>query len=274
MIRLQRTRTAAAIAPAFRAPKRVATERALLELERAGKDPSSAVWKNAKDQLRAESAGKCAYCEGKADHVAHCDVEHYRPKTTYWWLAYCYDNYVFACQICNQKFKGSKFPTTGPQLAGPAVDSTSTDAALDALAGTLGPDPLDAVAVTQFQANAGGELADLPDPYVVDPEKLFTWSADDTLREVVIQARDASPQATRAFAAATMVVGLNRDELLRWRYEIYEIVVLFTGLLRSGQLDAANTQKTEDQLQRMMSVTGEFAALVRFHVREEQGLAL
>lgn len=274
MIRLDRTRTAQAITPALRGQKRTVTERALLELRRAGKEPRADVWKRAKDQLRVESDGKCAYCEGKASHVAHGDVEHYRPKSTYWWLAYCYDNYVFACQICNQSHKGSNFPKTGPQLSGPDVDAASTDQALDALAGTLGPDPVDVVAVKQFQTKARSEVAGLPDPYVVDPESLFTWSADDTLREVVIQARDASPEATRAFAAAKTFLGLNRDELRRWRYETYELVVLLTGLLKSGQLDATNTQKTEDRLRRMMSVTGEFAALVRFQVREVERLPL
>ena len=121
MIRLTRDRTQQAIPASFRGQKRVATELALLKLRRAGTPPSSAVWKRAKDQLKRESDGKCGYCEGKASHVAHGDVEHFRPKTIYWWLAYCYDNYVFACQICNQSFKGSNFPLNGPPLAGPAV---------------------------------------------------------------------------------------------------------------------------------------------------------
>jgi hypothetical protein len=274
VIRLTRDRTQQAIPASFRGQKRVATELALLKLRRAGTPPSPAVWKRAKDQLKRESDGKCGYCEGKASHVAHGDVEHFRPKTIYWWLAYCYDNYVFACQICNQSFKGSNFPLSGPPLAGPAVVAGSTDAELDALAGTLGPDPLDAQAVQQFQAQLGAELAGLPDPYLVDPEPLFAWRADDALREVEIQPRDASQDAQQAFDAAERFLGLNRDELKRWRYETYEIVVLFVSLLKSGQLDATNTRRTEDQLRRMMGVTGEFAALVRYYVRDVEGLAL
>jgi 5-methylcytosine-specific restriction endonuclease McrA len=59
-------------------------------------------WKPGKKQLKAESFGKCAYCEAPTTVVAHGDVEHFRPKNVYWWLAYCYDNHLFACQICNQ----------------------------------------------------------------------------------------------------------------------------------------------------------------------------
>jgi hypothetical protein len=274
VIRLTRDRTQDAVPASFCGEHRVTLERELLELRRAGKDPRPGVWKRAKDQLRIETDGKCGYCEGKASHVAHGDVEHFRPKTTYWWLAYCYDNYVFACQICNQSFKGANFPVGGPALNGPAVLSTSTDDELKALAGTLGPDPLDGNAVQQFHAAAAAESAGIPDPYVLDPESLFSWSADETLREVEIQPRDASQDAQRAFDAADRFLGLNRDELKRWRYETYEVVVLLADLLKSGQLDAANTRKTEDQLRRMMSQIGEFASMVRFYVREVEDLAL
>ncbi len=56
-------------------------------------------------------------------HIAHGDVEHFRPKTAYfidddptlvypgyYWLAYDYSNLFFACQICNQTFKKNYFP--------------------------------------------------------------------------------------------------------------------------------------------------------------------
>lgn len=274
MIQLQRVRTTQAIPGRFHGPGRITTERALLELQRAGKGPKSSVWKQAKPQLRTETDGKCAYCEGKASHVAHGDVEHFRPKSVYWWLAYCYDNYVYACQICNQTFKGSNFPTTGPAMQGPDVQPTATDAELDALAGALGPDPMNANQVSAFHTAGSAEDAGIPEPYATDPERLFTWKVDGTLREVEIQARDASAAATRAEDAVTRFLGLNRDELKRWRYEIYDVASLLTDTLKSGRLDPPLTQRTEDRLTRMMSLTGEFAALVRFHVREEQGLPL
>ena len=45
----------------------------------------STVWKAGKPQLKRETGGKCAYCESPTDTVAHGDVEHFRPKSKYWW---------------------------------------------------------------------------------------------------------------------------------------------------------------------------------------------
>ena len=60
---------------------------------------ASGRWKEAKPQLLAETFGKCAYCEAPTHEVAFGDVEHYRPKSEYWWLAYNYDNYLASCQL-------------------------------------------------------------------------------------------------------------------------------------------------------------------------------
>ena len=121
MIKLERERTINTVSRGFRGQLRINRERELLDRKLAGTKPRSSVWKGAKAQLKAESAGKCGYCEGKADHVAHGDVEHFRPKSIYWWLAYCYDNYVYSCQICNQTFKVAHFPTQGAALPPPSL---------------------------------------------------------------------------------------------------------------------------------------------------------
>ena len=60
-------------------------------------------------------------------HIAHGDVEHYRPKggvrqndpdaleqPGYFWLAYVWENLFFACQLCNQSFKKNLFPLADP----------------------------------------------------------------------------------------------------------------------------------------------------------------
>jgi len=41
---------------------------------------------------------KCAYCEQKMERY---NVEHYRPKNTYYWLAFSWDNLIMACPDCN-----------------------------------------------------------------------------------------------------------------------------------------------------------------------------
>lgn len=63
--------------------------------------------------------GKCAYCEQKIE-LSH--VEHYRPKDTYYWLAFSWDNLILACPHCNE-YKGTNF-----ELSGAAVTFNNTSA--------------------------------------------------------------------------------------------------------------------------------------------------
>lgn len=83
--------------------------------------------KSVKEVLIKAQHGKCFLCESKVTHVAHGDVEHFRPKggyrqkesdemavPGYYWLAYEWSNLFFACQICNQKFKKNLFPLSNP----------------------------------------------------------------------------------------------------------------------------------------------------------------
>lgn len=74
-------------------------------------DQLSDVWKDLKEVLYAVSNGKCWYCE--TIDVRHDDeVDHWRPKNAvyeckghhgYWWLAFTWENFRYACAYCNQK---------------------------------------------------------------------------------------------------------------------------------------------------------------------------
>lgn len=72
-----------------------------------------------RETLYQHHNGKCCYCERKRDLKRESDVEHFRPKAGiaedgthpgYWWLAYDWTNYLFACKPCNQTIKGNHFP--------------------------------------------------------------------------------------------------------------------------------------------------------------------
>lgn len=80
-----------------------------------------------KQALIEAQRGKCCFCESKVTHVAHGDVEHFRPKAGYqqdaadnlqrpgyYWLAYEWSNLFFSCQLCNQRHKKSLFPLDNP----------------------------------------------------------------------------------------------------------------------------------------------------------------
>jgi len=52
----------------------------------------------------------CGYCGTNLPRNDRGDVEHFRPKSKYWWLAYALSNYVMSCSRCNRELKKSKFP--------------------------------------------------------------------------------------------------------------------------------------------------------------------
>lgn len=69
----------------------------------------------------------CAYC--LAPLQGSDEVDHFRPKATYWWLAYDFSNYFYACARCNRaSVKGGRFPVADePQRTTWATRSTLDD---------------------------------------------------------------------------------------------------------------------------------------------------
>lgn len=60
-----------------------------------------------KDALLKIYNKKCAYCE-KSVADTFFPIEHYRPKSKYYWLAYSWANLLLCCHECNT-YKGKKF---------------------------------------------------------------------------------------------------------------------------------------------------------------------
>lgn len=103
------------------------------------------VWKDFKAEFSLAQHLKCGYCEMFTAQGQPGDVEHVAPKSElrilsvdpaewgievdegvsnigntrkgaklsdrgYWWLAYDWRNYLFACTVCNSRYKGNYFP--------------------------------------------------------------------------------------------------------------------------------------------------------------------
>jgi len=67
--------------------------------------------KSVQDLLNKIYNLKCAFCEKNLlDSDKH--IEHYRPKSTYYWLSYSWDNLLLACGSCNSS-KGNRFKING-----------------------------------------------------------------------------------------------------------------------------------------------------------------
>ncbi|MES2705295.1 MAG: hypothetical protein V4726_01715 [Verrucomicrobiota bacterium] len=281
MIQLFRTRSAAAVPAAFRGDKRIARElenlakwrRATLADPKAAKLAGS-LWKAAKKQLKLETdaagGGKCAFCESRTVRF-HCDVEHFRPKATYWWLALCWENYTFSCQMCNQVYKSDRFDIRGTVFPEPAVTVGSSDADLAALAGTFAPDPLDPEAgptLASYLESCGAEKAGMIHPYDEDPESYLDWEADEAGKHVKPVPK-AGIRGHKKWVAQNTIstLGLDADDLSTERWRIYTLFVGFCAIVKSTAPDSTAHQTATAQVAAMTAADASYAGMCRFYRR-------
>jgi hypothetical protein len=276
MIPLQRDRTR--LPPSFRHPGR---DQRLLELFRAARDGqltveavkrklfSSGRWNPTKRALGLESNFKCAFCETPTSAGYYGDVEHFRPKSIYWWLAYCYENYLYSCRVCNGK-KSDQYLRGGAALVAPLLAAGQDDVALLALASTASPEPGDDASITALLVQLDNERPFLPNPYRLDPRLLFRWRVDTVLQEVRMEPRPGVPEADVAFDAAERMLDINRPELLLWRFRTY------LGLARlKAVADVATGEAlalTLEALRAAADPSEPYSAMVIYFAHEEWGL--
>ncbi len=282
MIRLKRIRSENVIHHNFYGKRKQAFEKELLLNQRRIRRGNiekhnfkSARWKPAKEQLFAETGGKCAYCEAPTSVVAFGDVEHYRPKSLYWWLAYCYDNYLASCQLCNQRFKKDVFPIQNRKMPAPVIRRNTTNDFIEAKAGQIAPDPLDADQVDAFIRLHQQERPLLLNPYFDEPAEYFAWHADDVLREVEITANRESPRLEIVVnpenpdlepiaAASIQYYGLNRKELKALRYDFYRSYSVFRITLENDRSPPEIRNEIRNTIERMKSPGAPFAGMIRY----------
>ena len=212
--------------------------------------------------MKAETGGKCAYCEAPTSVVAHGDVEHFRPKSIYWWLALTFDNYLYSCQLCNQSYKSDNFPISGPLVSAPVMPASKpTGTALDALAADL---VLDATVMSDLEARKlwATEDADLPNPYLEDPAPLFAYEVDPINKEVWLRS-SGGERADRAAAAVNVFLGLNREELRRERFVHYRALVVLRRALDWALPDHL-LDEARQEIRQMQDSTEPFAGMRRW----------
>lgn len=268
MIQLKRDRSSSTVKAKYRNPARIDNGVDLIKgfLSGENKFYKDGFWKLAKDHLKSESHGKCAFCETPTTTVYFGDVEHFRPKQRqmYWWLAYCYDNYLFSCRICNG-FKSDQFPLLGNQLSAPNIPNNPTDTELRTISQGMTPNPLDDAELAQFDQACLDEQAVLPNPYQEDPWALFKWEAIEGLEEVNITHRT---NADKPFVEPTIeILRLNRDALRAQRYQTYVLLKAFKELFEITTGDAQGI--AENSLKKMMAADREYCGMARYFISEE-----
>lgn len=275
MIALERKRTAQAINAKFRGADKREKDKELMFAQRDFlNDPKkpiefkSTFWKSAKTQLKKESHGKCAYCEANTEVVAHGDVEHYRPKSIYWWLAYTYDNYLYACQICNQNYKSNNFPIVSNLYPEPPIAITTANHTIEKLAGNISPDPIDITlnyTLQQYLNEHFAEEALLLNPYFDDPTIYFAYQEDDITEEVkIVPTKDKYIDHIKA---AEDFYGINRIELKNVRYSVFRefrlFKIIYEKLTVEGN-DEPLRKAVKNQIDYMLSNNYLFAGMNRY----------
>ncbi|MEW8029620.1 MAG: hypothetical protein AB2792_09215 [Candidatus Thiodiazotropha sp.] len=273
MIRLKRDRSSRTVKAKYRDPARIDNGVDLIKgfLSGENKFYKDGFWKIAKDHLKIESHGKCAFCETPTTVVYFGDVEHFRPKQRqmYWWLAYCYDNYLFSCRICNG-FKSDQFPILGNGLPPPVIPNNPTEAQLRTISQDMTPNPLDDAELARFDGACLNEQAVLPNPYQQDPWQLFKWEVIEPLEEVNITHRT---NADRPFVEPTIgILRLNRDALRAQRYQTYVLLKMFKDIFESATGEIKT--KAEDGLKVMMGADREYCGMARYFISEEWQLGI
>lgn len=263
MDRIARDRRPSSIPSSFRSASKSDLVKLLL-LDGSGTRPEfqSSVWKKAKSYLKKETSGKCAYCEAPTEAVAHGDVEHFRPKSVYWWLAYCLENYLFSCQLCNQTYKGDIFPIRGARVTGP-------DPVIEAEIAASWPDSASSSECDGFHSENLVELPLLVNPLHEDPADTLTYQADFDQGWVMIAPRSAAVADKAEATIATL--GLNRDELKLLRFERWlDVEVFCQGCRLDGQAKVIALKG----LRRALQPKAPFRAMARHIASEVHGLSL
>lgn len=92
-----------------------------------GEQPRRYAHPEIRSALEAETASKCAYCEGRISDVAYTHIEHKLPKSKYPKLICAWENLTIACPRCNTN-KGDYDVAECP-LLDPYVDDVEEDVA-------------------------------------------------------------------------------------------------------------------------------------------------
>jgi len=274
MISLTRVRTGPPVHSNFFGDKRFNRNLKLLKEKRDGKLDAdgekkwdSGFWKESKEQLLAESQGKCAYCETPTTVVVYGDVEHFRPKSKYWWLAYSYENYLPSCSICNQKYKKDFFDSdpAAPAMLGPEILKGMTDAELTALAATLTVDPVDdagGMPLQTFRDLHKAEKALILNPYYDNPEEFLAYQPILPNQEILVV--PLKPEDKPIVKACEKLYGVNRKELKKHSFQWYANYMPFRHTLSALVPGTPVWQMNKNRLDEMTEGFSPYTGMVRY----------
>ena len=227
----------------------------------------SRIWKKLKEPLQECSHGKCWYCESR-ETTAPGDVDHFRPKNEveecpnhpgYWWLAFDWTNYRYACELCNrpnndpatERVKGKRYGGKG--IAFPLVDPNRRVFDENAIGGVLCEEP------------------ELLNPVVASDPLLLTFDEDGTTRPAKNQAH--YPKEYKRAETSINVYHLNRAKLKNARrFYVCRVVAqlvkegdefLLLGAVENSVAARQGYNKVVERLSLMIDGQAQYSAAAR-----------
>jgi hypothetical protein len=235
---------------------------------------NSPKWQKLRKALGDFLDGKCWYCESRLKRCP-TPIDHYRPKNSvkedpnhggYWWLAYSWDNYRFACPHCNSYGTAESRGVAGGKADHfPLWDNRKR--ARGPRASNAVPDPLDA-----------------EQPLILDPAREadpgFLWFDPDG--KVVPHPKvcaDPKGYHYKRAIESIRILGLGQDELIGRRgmhcEKILECLAEADDLLiKSDAWDATASRQLDrrvKQLQEAMGVMAEYSAATKATLMAQRG---
>ena len=200
--------------------------------------------------------GKCAYCESNCE----AEIEHYRPKSHYFWLYYEWSNLFPVCHDCNKvgEGKGIQFPVMGRKETSPQF-KTST--------GKLNKN---LCKHNEFPLKA-------EKPYVLHPEydnpkEFFEFKINEAKVGIDIVGIDTEGRGDKT----KEVCNLNRETLRTNRQEkIENILEQIQNILVDGRENKLQDKQIEKNLLRQfisierksLEITRQFTLLYNFTIK-------
>lgn len=146
-----------------------------------------------RSRLTSIYKGKCAFCEQKVEQY---HVEHYRPKATYYWLAFSWDNLMLSCPTCNQN-KGVNFDLTGTKVTFNnteanlrSINNSSASYDLVESPKMVNPEITDPFGEIRFQINGIIESDNVRFAYTIEKCKIDRKDLNDNRRSILDRFRE------------------------------------------------------------------------------------
>lgn len=185
--------------------------------------------KSVKDALKKAQHHKCCFCEKKTESG---DVEHFRPKSGYYWLAYEWDNLFYCCPKCNRSFKRNLFSL--------ADDSKRAESHLD---------------------NIDDEEALLIHPAKENPEELIEF----------IGIHPKAVNGNRKGSVTIEKTGIDRPFLNENRLEAYKTLKIIHDIanMNDNAIDISLKNQAIQKLNESLTDSSEYSSMIRCAVRDQ-----